>query len=163
MDEFFVEEKSNIDRLLDFLVFLAVFAVTIFLILDIMGVNNVGDIDIQSINNVYFWVNIVVFIIFLADLVRLWNRSDDAKDFFKHNWLDVLATIPFELIAFAVGAFQPPKTAQAFGIVKWFRVAKLTGVARVQKISRISKISKEFKAASHLKKESEEYKKKHRL
>ena len=37
MDEYFVEEKSSIDRLLDFLVFVAVFVVTIFLILEILG------------------------------------------------------------------------------------------------------------------------------
>ena len=161
MDEYFVEEKSNWDKLLDFLVFLAVSAVTIFLILDIMGVNNIGNVDTASLNNIYFWVNIVVFAIFFVDLIRLWKRSDGVKDFFEHNWLDVLATIPFELIAFGIGA--SPSTAQAVGIAKWFRVAKLSGVARIQKISRISKISKEFKAAAHLKKESDEYKKKHRL
>ena len=37
MDEYFVEEKSAGDKLLDLLVFLAVFLVTIFLILEILG------------------------------------------------------------------------------------------------------------------------------
>lgn len=154
MEEYFVEEKTTWDKLLDFLVFIAVFVVTIFLILEIIAGSGRTGIDIVQINAIYFYVNIIVFIIFAVDLVRLWNRHDGAKDFFKHCWLDVLATIPFGLIA-GVGA--------QFEILKWTRVARLTSLGRVQKISRISKISKEFKAASHLKKEGEDYKRKHRL
>lgn len=161
MDEYFVEEKSSWDKILDFLVFIAVFAVTIFLILGIVASSGVEGLDIVAINNIYFYVNIVVFIIFSLDLVRLWNRSENAKDFFTHHWLDVLATIPFGIIAGMLSATAASNPT--FEVLKWFRVTKVSGIARVQRLSRISKISKEFKAASHLKKEGEEYQKKHRL
>jgi len=162
MDEYFVEEKSSMDKLLDFLVFVAVFAVTLFLILEIIGLSGKTGIDTQSVNNIYFYVNFAVFAIFFADLFRLWKQSADYKEFISKNWLDILATIPFELIAFMVTGLNP-STAQALGVAKWIRVTKLSGLAKAQKISRISKISKEFKAASHLRKEGEEYQRKHRL
>ncbi len=153
MDEYFVEEKSGWERLLDLLVFLAVFVVTIFLILEIVAASGKTGFEMTQINDIYIYVNIVVFVIFFADLVRLWRNHAGAKDFFTHCWLDVLATIPFGLIA------QVP----TFEILKWSRLAKLSALSKAQKVSRISKISKEFKAASHLKKEGEEYQRKHRL
>ncbi|MEC8339068.1 MAG: hypothetical protein VXZ40_00455 [Nanoarchaeota archaeon] len=161
MDEYFIEEKTSADRLLDFLVFVAVFVVTIFLILEILGLSGKAGVDLTSVNNIYFWVNIVVFVIFFADLVRLWKKSHGFKDFMSHNWLDVLATIPFELIA--LGLALLPSTVAAFGILKWFRFTKLARTAALARVSRVSKVSKEFKAASHLKKEGEEYQRKHRL
>lgn len=154
IDEYFVEEKSGFDKLIDFLVFLAVFAVTIFLILEILAQSGRTSLDIMRINEIYYYVNIVVFVIFAVDLVRLWRESDGVSDFFKHNWLDVLATIPFGLIA---------QVGPRFEILKWTKLAKLTYATKLQKVSRVSKVSKEFKAASHLKKESDDYKKKHRL
>jgi hypothetical protein len=162
MDEYFVEEKSAGDKLLDLLVFLAVFVVTIFLILEILGLSGKTGIDVTSVNEAYIWVSVIVFIIFIADLIRLWHYSNGVKDFFSHNWLDVLATIPFELIALALASVDP-SSVQVFGLLKWFRFHKLSRIGKLQRISRISKVSKEFKAASHLKKEGTEYRKKHRL
>lgn len=161
MEEYFVEEKSTWDRLLDFLVFVAVFAVTIFLILEIVSQTGKTSFDIVSINNIYFWVNIIVFVIFFADLVRLWRNHDGAADFFKHCWLDVLATIPFGILAWFFASVDP--NTFWFQMLKWTRFSRLNALSKAQKISRISKISKEFKAASHLKKEGEDYRKKHRL
>lgn len=161
MDEYFVEEKTMGEKVLDFLVFLAVFAVTIFLILEILGVSGKTGIDPVKINDIYYWVNMVVFIIFAVDLVRLWKHAEGAKDFFAKNWLDVLATIPFGLIATWIGTLDPQ--SPTFAVLKMSRLSRLTKASRLQKISRISKISKEFKAASHLKKEGEEYQRKHRL
>ncbi len=156
MDEYFVEEKSGYDKFLDFLVFLAVFAVTIFLILDIMASSGRTGINWQKLESVYFYSDIVIFIIFSADLVRLWYESNGVKDFVENYWLDIIATIPFGLIAKA-------PTFSVLKLTKYSKLSKLTKLGRVEKISRISKINKEFKAASHLKQESEEYKKKHRL
>lgn len=153
MDEYFIEERSTWDKVLDFLVFIAVFAVTIFLILEIVAQTGKTGLDVVVVNSVYYWINIVVFVIFAVDLVRLWNHHSGFKDFMRHCWLDVLATIPFGLLS------GSPK----FEILKLSRLTKLTALSRAQKISRISKISKEFKAAAHLKKEGEEYKKKHRV
>ena len=162
MDEYFVEEKTSADRLLDFLVFVAVFVVTIFLILEILGLSGKAGIDLTSVNNIYFWVNMVVFVIFFVDLIRLWKKSHGVKDFFSHNWLDVLATIPFELLALALAGI-PATTTSKFAILKLFRFTKLARASALSRVSRVSKISKEFKAASHLKKEGEEYQRKHRL
>ena len=161
MDEYFVEEKSTWDKLLDFLVFLAVFAVTVFLILELVANTGKVNLNAQSVTDVYYYVNMVVFAIFIADLVRLWRASSGIKDFFHHNWLDVLATIPFSLIVSLISGI--PSSSPAFEVIKFLRVTKLAGFAKVQKLSRISKIGKEFKAASHLKKEGEDYQKKHRL
>lgn len=162
MDEYFVEEKSNADKLLDFLVFLAVFVVTIFLILELLGMSGRTGIDVTQLNKIYMWVNIVVLVIFSADLVRIYKEAGSFKQFLKTGWVDILATIPFGLIGLLLGTVSD-LVAPFNAAMKWIRVARVSGIARLQKASRISKISKEFKAASHLKKESEEYKKKHRL
>ncbi len=156
MEEYFIEEKTSYDKLLDFLVFIAVFVVTIFLLLDVFASAGVTGIDITSINKFYYWANIIIFVIFVADLIRLWKEAEGVKDFFVSSWLDILATIPFGLIASSLATFN--------NFFKIFRVTKIVSTAsKLQKASRISKISKEFKAASHLKKEGEEYNKKHRL
>jgi uncharacterized membrane protein len=153
MEEYFVEEKTSFDKLLDFLVFISVFAVTVFLVLELVAESEKTSLDMAQINGVYIYVNIIVFIVFLVDLIRLWNQHTGFSDFIKHCWLDVLATIPFGLL---VGS-------PAFEILKWARVSRLGTISKAQKLSRVSKISKQFKAASHLKKEGDEYKRKHRL
>jgi ABC-type branched-subunit amino acid transport system permease subunit len=156
MEEYFIEEKSTYDVILDLLVFLAVFVVTIFLLLEIFSTTGKTDIDTFALNTIYMiYINVAVFAIFILDLIRLWNKSINFKDFIKHDWLDILATIPFELIAFAFAV--NPTTAAALGLLK------LSRIGRFSKAARIAKISKEFKAASHFKKESEEYKRKHRI
>lgn len=161
MDEYFVEEKSSWDKLLDFLVFIAVFTVTIFLILEFVASSGAAGINIEKVTNIYYYINIIVFIIFVLDLYRLWNKSEGFGDFMSNNWLDVLATIPFGLIASALASVK--SSSPMFEIVKWLRIAKVSRVSKLQKLSRVSKISKEFKAAAHLKKEAEGYKRKHRL
>jgi hypothetical protein len=108
-------------------------------------------LDLANINNIYFTVNIVVFVIFFVDLIRLYRQSNGFKDFVYHNWLDILATIPFGIIANAGANFE---------VLKLSRLSRLFKFSRA---SRIAKIGKEFKAASHLKKESEKYKRKHRI
>lgn len=153
LDEYYVQEKTGVDKALDFLVFIAVFVVTIFLVLEILSQagSKVVTTSLESMNAVYAWVNWAVFIIFSADLVRLWVDADGLADFCKENWLDILATIPFGIMF---------STMTSFNILKLAKVAKLTSVT---KVSRVSKITKEFKAASHMKNEGEEYKRKHRL
>lgn len=153
MDEYFVEEKSSFDKFMDLLVFFAVFIVTIFLILDLL--ENAGKFSYKNLENIYFYVNIVIFAIFFVDLVRLKKASSGWKDFFKKNWLDVLATIPYGLLGMAFANLQ------VLNVLKWGRVVSMS--SKLSKVSRAAKIGKEFKAASHLKKDSDEYKRKHRL
>ena len=159
IDEYFVEEKSVFDKILDFLVFIAVFVVTIFLVLDVMASS--GAIEIGELNSVYFWVDIVVFVIFMVDLIRLRIESTSWTQFFSNNWLDVLATIPFGLLAALASGSKISKVST--GILKLVRLPRLLSVVKMSKVAKVSKITKEFKAASHLKRESENYKKKHRL
>jgi hypothetical protein len=156
MEEYFVEKKTSYDRLLDVLVFLAVLVVTVFLILDILASAGKIALSQAKLAQIYYPIDIVVFIIFVLDLVRLWKEAANYKEFLIKNWLDILATIPFGLLL----QVNSPLTQ----IVKWGRVAKMgSGAAKIAKASRVSKIGKEFKAAAHLKSESEEYQRKHRL
>lgn len=159
MDEYLVDKKSSGEKFLDFLVFAAVFVVTILLILELFGLPG---ISIGENTTLYVWLSAVVFAVFLVDLFRLRRHSTGFKDFMSNNWLDVLATIPFELIALVLAGL-PPQTLQAFGLLKWSRFHKLSKVARLQQISKVSKISKEFKAAAHLKKQGKKYKKDNKL
>ena len=156
MDDYFIDEKTSVERTLDLFVFISVFIITIFLVIDLLDVNYL------IIDKIYLWISVFVLIIFSLDLVRLWKNSYGFKDFISHNWLDILATIPFELIAYGLSIAEPG-TVAAFGILKWFRFHKLSKLARIQRISRISKISKELKVASHLKRESSKYKKNNKL
>ena len=164
MEEYFVREKKMWERILDLLVFFSVLVVVVFLLLDVLGAP-LTSIDAVSLAEFYFWVGIIVLIIFSIDLVRLRMESDNWKDFFHNNWLDVLATIPFALIGYLIGLYgDRASVAGPFNVFfKAIRITRLSGLARAQKINRVSKVGKQFKAASHFKKESEEYQRKHRL
>lgn len=144
------QNKPMYDKILDLLVFIAVFVVTIFLILEVLPARQ-SPVDTALLNNIYMWVNLVVLVIFVADLLRIWSEAEGFGHFLKEGWLDLLATIPFGLIGYALGGSLG---LGGLSILK---------IARVEKLMKASKIGKEFKAASHLKKESEEYKKKHRV
>jgi len=154
MEEYFVESKSGYDKFMDFLVFLAVFVVTIFLILEVAANAGVAGLNLTRINEIYFYLNIGVFVIFTLDLIRLRGQASSNMDFLRQNWLDILATIPFGLIAHAGATFE---------VLKLTRLQKISKIAKFNRASKVSKIAKEFKAASHFKKESDEYKKKHRI
>ena len=158
MDEYLVEKKSSGEKFLDVLVFVAVFLVTIFLILELLG----RGLNISGNAELYLWISVFVFVVFIIDLIRLGRHSKGFGDFMSNNWLDVLATIPFELIALGLGHVDP-QTLQAFGVLKWSRFHKLSKLGKLQQMSRVSKVSKEFKAAAHLKREGERYKKHNKL
>ncbi|MFT4244093.1 MAG: ion transporter [Candidatus Woesearchaeota archaeon] len=155
MEEYFVEEKTMYDRILDFLVFLSVFMVTIFLILEIFQI-------VDGLTQVYLWFSGVVLVIFSLDLIRIKQRHDTWKEFFHDAWLDILATIPFELIALAFANIDP-RTASQLAILKWFRVTRLSRTGQLQKVTRTSKVTRQFKAAAHMKDETENYKEKNRV
>lgn len=155
MEEYFIEEKTMYDRVLDFLVFLSVFIVTIFLILEIFQI-------VSGLTEIYLWFSVVVLVIFVLDLIRIKQRHDTWKEFFHDAWLDILATIPFELIALGL-ANVDPRAASQLAILKWLRVARLSRAGQLQKVARTSKISRQFKAAAHMKEEADNYKEKNRV
>ena len=157
-EEYFIKEKSKGEKLLDVLVLLSVALVTFFLIIEIfLGTPTEKTMKLLTI--VYLPVNMFVFVVFVIDLIRLRRNSKDTKEFFKKNWLDILATIPFGLMSM----IATNSARYTFEILKLSRVQKLTRLqktARLLKASRASKvgkISKQFKAAAHLRKESEKY------
>ena len=147
MEELYFEKKSKFEQILDVLVFLSVFIVTIFFLLEfLVSTKDVG-ISEETLNDIYIPFGVIILIVFLVDLYRLYKLSDSFSDFLKKNYLDIIATIPFGLI------FSSPVGE----LLKAFRVFRLA------KLSRIGKITKEFKAAAVLKKKSEDYKKSNRI
>jgi hypothetical protein len=155
MEEYFIEEKTSYDKILDVLVFVGVAIVTVFLILEALAGAQKISVDVERLAQIYFYFDIAVFVIFVLDLIRLYKESENFKNFLGHNWLDILATIPFGLI---MGLGSP--------LTQWLKIGralKLSQATKLTKAAKVSKIGKEFKAAAHLKKESEEYKRKHRL
>lgn len=155
MEEYFVEEKTTFDKVMEFLVFVSVFIVTVFFIAELLGSSGNVGIDLERLAVLYFPFDIVVFIVFFVDLIRLYLKADGVKEFLLDSWLDILATIPFGLM---FGFISPSNQ-----VLKLTRYGKLSAIMRTSKLSRATKIGRQFKAASHLKKESEDYKKKHRL
>lgn len=155
MEEYFIEEKTMYDRILDFLVFLSVFVVTIFLIMEVFNI-------VEGLTDIYLGISIAVLIIFSLDLIRIRQRHDTWKEFFHDAWLDILATIPFELIAFAFIGIEPERVSQ-FAVLRWIRVTRLTRSGQMAKVARTSKVSRQFKAAGHLKEESDKFKNKNRV
>ena len=147
MEELYFEKKSKFEQILDVLVFLSVFIVTIFLILEfLVSTKDVG-VSEEVLNDIYIPFGVIILIVFLLDLFRLYKLSDSFLDFLSKYYLDIIATIPFGLIISSpIGEF-----------LKAFRVFRLA------KLSRIGKMTKEFKAAAVLKKKSEDYKKSNRI
>ena len=78
------------------------------------------------------------------------NHSKNTSDFFKHYWLDVIATIPIGLILIVFQSFTGGAGVEIFKIIK---------LGRIGKYARSSQLIKEFKAAGHLKTESRKFEK----
>lgn len=152
MEEYFVEEKTTFDKIMDVLVFLAVFVVTIFFIVEILANSGKLALGLERLAQIYMPIDVIVLVIFTVDLVRLYKKAEGLKDFLLNSWLDILATIPFSLILGSGGT-----GTQVLKLAKYSRLSKLS------QVSRASKVTRQFKAASHLKKEGEEYQRKHRL
>ncbi len=156
MEEFETKSETLYEKILDVMVFIAVFIVTAFLMLEflIMQSEKIG-VSIEQLNSVYAKISVFIFIIFALDLYRLRKKSKDWKIFFKYCWLDILATIPFGLMGSRV--FEITK------IVRLNKIFKLTRASKITKISRIAKISKEFKPIANFERESLNYSKKIRI
>lgn len=68
-----------------------------------------------------------IIAIFAIDVIILFVRADNLKQFFRHHWADLVSVIPFS------GAFQ---------LAKFLRVARIARIAgRTSKLAKISKIS----------------------
>ena len=153
MEEYLYKEKANWEVVLDILLFFCVFVVFIFLFIETLS-NFSDNINAQKVNELYFWISIPILLVFFVDLVRLYYESFGFLDFISKSWLDILATIPVNLIGFLIfGGYSQTS----------FEVLKIVRISRLTRIFRIGKITKTFKAAAHLKRESEKYKDKRRF
>jgi hypothetical protein len=138
MEEYYLEEKDNFRTIINILLFISIFLVLIFILIDILGFFIDFSLTEQEINNIYFPIGIFILIIFIIDLYLLEKESKNVKEFLKNNWLDILATIPVGLIG------GGPVTE----LLKIFKIQKL------MKFTRIGKIIKSFKVISQIKKNS---------
>ena len=152
MEEF--EERGFLGKLLDFLVVLSVIIVTIFLLLDLLGLSGLLDMTAVELHEIYIPISIAILIVFILDLIRLWRHSTTVGEFFKNGWLDIVATIPFELIAWFLMSVSP-ETVSAFGLLKWARAAKISRAARIVRLGRISQVTRQFKLINKMSKDKD--------
>ena len=115
---------SRFEKGLSILVIFATLLVLYFLCLDLF-------VDTTNIQDVIFYFNLAITVIFLIDLVFLYKKSKNIKEFISKNWLDIISVIPFGM---------------AFGLAKLVRAGKLfklfTKASKVTKLSKTTKFSK---------------------
>jgi voltage-gated potassium channel len=82
--------------------------------------------------DLFFQVEMLILFIFVMDLGVLYGKSKDYKDFFKSNWFDIIATIPFGQI------FRLAKLLRIVKLIKSFKIfSKTTKVIHVEKMVKI--------------------------
>ncbi len=106
-----------------------------FLVLDIF-------FDTSSIQDIIFYFDIGITLVFLIDLVFLYRRSQNFGEFFKKNWLDVISVIPFSM------AFRLTKLVRVLRIFRLF--SKASKATKITKTTKIAKISKGLKIKSEV-------------
>ena len=118
---------SKFEKGFSILVLFSVLLVLYFLVLDMF-------LDTSNIQDIIFYSDIGITIIFLIDLIFLYKRSHGFWDFLKKNWLDVISVIPFGM------AFRLTKLVRVLRIFRIFsRASKATKISKAAKISKISK------------------------
>jgi amino acid transporter len=76
-----------------------------------------------------------VMIIFIIDLVNRWKDNPNLGEFLKHHTLDIIATIPFNLIFYGLDYFVFTRSLKGVRIVT--RLAKLAKHARLLRLLRV--------------------------
>ena len=72
------------------------------------------------------FILLILLTVFVVDLIILYRKSKNLKDFFKTYWLDILMVIPY---------------------LRVIRIFRLLRVLKVMRASRVVKILKVFKAS----------------
>ena len=78
-------------------------------------------------------LNLIILLVFLADLVIVYKYSRNLKDFLKGHWFDIIMVIPY------LRVFRIFKIFKVLRIYKTIRIIKLINSANA-----ISKVSKVF-------------------
>lgn len=126
----FYTRLSKRERIWDLVILFAVSVTLILLILQ-MFYNTSAYLGVITL------ATYIIAVIFIVDLIVLYNRAKDLKAFFKTGWLDIIAAIPFGAV------FQLAKTFRFIKILKVVsKTQKVSKVAHASKLSNISKASK---------------------
>lgn len=88
--------------------------------------------DVTEYQTIINYVDLIIIIIFIIDLFFLYQESKSMEDFFKKNWLDILAAIPFNLIL-----------SPNLYFVKLLKLSRTTKIIRG--ISKFSKLNRPVK------------------
>lgn len=108
---------SKQERTWNFVVFLAVAVSFIVILLEVF-------FELGGGVQLFFLLNIVIFLVFLVDLVVLYRKEGGFKGLFKYCWLDVVATIPFFLIFQGLNALQVIKVARLLRLGRFMKLNK---------------------------------------
>lgn len=91
--------------------------------------------NVDGYREVAMVIDIIISVIFIADLIVLYNEHKNLKRFLTENVFDIIAAIPFDGI---------------FKVLKIVRIIKLTkGVTRTTRILKLSKVHKTAKFFSN--------------
>lgn len=89
------------------------------------------------------FVDFMIWTIFVVDLMFIYERYRNFKGFFKNAWLDIIAVIPFGIIATGLGQLgRLAKLGRLVKIVRFISKAGRTG--KVAKVAHLNKITKFF-------------------
>lgn len=85
----------------------------------------------------------MIWTIFVVDLMFIYERYRDLGAFFKNAWLDIIAVVPFGLMASGLG--QVGRLAKLGRLIKILRVFGEAGkTSKVAKFAHLNKITKYF-------------------
>jgi hypothetical protein len=108
------------------IILLAVALTFIVLLIELFTVSS-------QIEDILLIIDAVITILFLIDLGILYRDSTSTKDFFKHNFFDILASIP------TIGVFRALKVFRAIRIIKASK-----GTLRMIQLGKVHKTTKFF-------------------
>ncbi|MGM5482238.1 MAG: hypothetical protein ACQESF_02140 [Nanobdellota archaeon] len=133
-----LEIKSH--RAWDAIILLSVAAMFIIFVLKQMFV-------VGKYANLLDVADFIIWTIFIVDLMFIYERYRDVKQFFKNAWLDIIAVIPFGI--FAAGLGELGRLAKLGRLVKIVRFISKAGKAgKVAKFAHLTKITKFFSGDS---------------
>jgi len=94
----------------------------------------IGFFSTERIADVCNILNITILIVFMADLVIIYESSSNWHIFFKKHWFDILMIIPY---------FRVFRIFRSFRVLRLIRIAKAAKTVKMAtKFSRVIKLSK---------------------
>ncbi|MFW5990768.1 MAG: hypothetical protein ACOCQX_00930 [Candidatus Nanoarchaeia archaeon] len=110
--------ENSFERIVNKLVFISLFVIVVMLIFDVFSLVN-GTAN--PLREAVLPLGIIINIIFLIDLLIIFRKRTSIPEFLRHNWLDIIAVIPFDI-------FRLAKVARVAKLSRW---AKLTNQGRL--------------------------------